>query len=100
MKFSLVNKALASVISTLVVIILSVTIYNYNNTSKNTIDLFHSIQEGALDASYAAVNIALNVEARRHLEELTNVLSFLRHFQGLAFSPTPAQETHLDPQAP
>ncbi|MDD7567731.1 MAG: methyl-accepting chemotaxis protein [Helicobacter sp.] len=75
MKFSLVNKALASVISILVVIILSVTIYNYNNTSKNTIDLFHSIQEGALDASYAAVNIALNVEARRHLEELTNVLS-------------------------
>ena len=60
MKFSLVNKLLICVLSIFVVVIIVVTAYNYKKTSNDTINLFKSIQQGALSASYTTINIMMN----------------------------------------
>ena len=70
MRFSLANKLLISVLSIFIVVIATVTIYNYKKTSENTIDLFQSIQQGALSASYTTINITMNIEAQQHLDFL------------------------------
>lgn len=70
MKFSLVNKLLICVLSIFVVVIIVVTAYNYKKTSNDTINLFKSIQQGALSASYTTINITMNIEAQQHLDFL------------------------------
>ncbi|WP_104694071.1 HAMP domain-containing protein, partial [Helicobacter equorum] len=70
MKFSLGNKLLVCMLSIFVVVIATVTIYNYKKTSENTIELFQSIQQGALSASYTTINITMNIEAQQHLDFL------------------------------
>ena len=70
MKFSLANKLLVSVLTTFIVVIMAVTIYNYKKTSEDTTELFKSIQQGALNASYTTINITMNIEAQQHLDFL------------------------------
>ena len=70
MRFSLANKLLISVLSIFIVVIATVTIYNYKKTSENTMDLFQSIQQGALSASYTTINITMHIEAQQHLDFL------------------------------
>ncbi|RDU51819.1 methyl-accepting chemotaxis protein, partial [Helicobacter sp. MIT 00-7814] len=77
MKFSLANKLVVSILSIFVVVIVIVTIYNYKNTSQNTIELFRSLQEGALKASYTTINITMDIEAQQHLSMLRERLNEL-----------------------
>ena len=70
MKFSVANKLLISVVLIFIIVIAAVTIYNYKKTSDNTIELYKSIQQGALSASYTTINITMNVEAQQHLDVL------------------------------
>ena len=74
MKFSLANKLLISVLSIFIIVIAAVTIYNYKKTSENTVELFRSIQQGALSASYTTINITMNIEAQQHLDFLRKQL--------------------------
>ena len=77
MKFSLANKLLVWVLSIFIVVIAVVTVYNYKKTSQNTIELFRSIQQGALSASYTTINITMNIEAQQHLDFLRKQLLVL-----------------------
>ncbi|MGI0440502.1 cache domain-containing protein, partial [Helicobacter himalayensis] len=77
MKFSLANKLVISILSIFVVVIVVVTFYNYKNTSQNTIQLFRSLQEGALKASFTTINITMDIEAQQHLSMLRERLNEL-----------------------
>ena len=49
----------------------------YYGTVENTTQLFSTIQESILEASYTTINITMNIEAKQHLEFIGNAVSRL-----------------------
>lgn len=69
---------LVSVVAIIFVISIAVILgVNYKRSYAQIDNLYDSIQQGVLDASYTTINITMNVEARQHLEAMAKeILSY------------------------
>ena len=69
---SLGIKLIGIVLLVLMIVITTMSIYNYKKTSDEVTTLYSSIQQGVLNASYTTINITMNIEAKQHLKAIAN----------------------------
>ncbi|TLD96239.1 methyl-accepting chemotaxis protein, partial [Helicobacter jaachi] len=81
---SLGSKLVACVTAIFVIIIGSVSYFNYRQNSHEINDLYTGIQQGGLDASYNTINITMNIEAKSHLQAIAKNLLNISHDNILA----------------
>ncbi|TLD80976.1 methyl-accepting chemotaxis protein [Helicobacter sp. MIT 05-5293] len=72
---SVTTKIVATVVVIVVILLTIVSIFNYKSTSKNTIEVFSSLQQLSLASSYTTINITMNIEAQQHLKMIADILS-------------------------
>ncbi|RDU61172.1 methyl-accepting chemotaxis protein, partial [Helicobacter marmotae] len=71
---SLTAKLVLVVVVIVILLLAIITLFNYKNTSKNTVELYESLQQLALNSSYTTINITMNIEAQQHLRFIANHL--------------------------
>ncbi|MDE5602508.1 MAG: methyl-accepting chemotaxis protein, partial [Helicobacter sp.] len=72
---SLTTKISGLVIITFIIIIILLNFLYYKSSARIVEDLYHTIQNSVLEASYTTINITMNIEAKQHLEFVANMLS-------------------------
>ncbi|MCX2683777.1 cache domain-containing protein, partial [Campylobacter sp. MIT 21-1685] len=74
------GKLIISVAGIFVIAIVIVMTYNYKTTSIEVQNLYKTIQETVLDASYTTINITMNIEAKQHLDAISrSILELDKH---------------------
>lgn len=76
-KTSLATKLCIYIVGIFVAIMFASAVFNYNRTSSTVTELYQSLQQNALAASYTTINITMNIEANQHLQAVRDkILAF------------------------
>ncbi|TLD99258.1 hypothetical protein LS73_007485, partial [Helicobacter muridarum] len=68
---SMAGKLTMGILVIFILIIILINSFSFKRTINNIYDLYESIQDGVLNASYTTINITMNIEAKEHLRKLT-----------------------------
>ena len=71
---SLTTKITVLAIAVFFAILVVVLFLNYKVASKNMEDMYKTLQESIIKASFTTINITMNIEAKQHLEFLSSAL--------------------------
>ncbi len=67
---SLVTKLIGVVVGIFIILIATLSFFNYKNTSNDVSNIYKGLQQLALSSSYTTINITMNIEAKQHLDML------------------------------
>ena len=74
---SLVTKLIGVVVGIFIILIATLSFFNYKNTSNDVSNIYKGLQQLALSSSYTTINITMNIEAKQHLDMLAEYIGQL-----------------------
>ena len=70
MKKSLSTKLVSIILLIFIILISTVSFFNYKNASQDASDVYKGLQQLALSSSFTTINITMNIEAQQHLQAI------------------------------
>ena len=74
MKKSLSTKLVSIILLIFIILISTVSFFNYKNASQDASDVYKGLQQLALSSSFTTINITMNIEAQQHLQAIAKYL--------------------------
>ncbi|RAX56390.1 methyl-accepting chemotaxis protein, partial [Helicobacter monodelphidis] len=73
------TKLILIVLIIFAILLATVSAFNYQRTSKETVEVYGGIQQLALNAAYNTINITMDIEAQQHLKMIAESLMQVDH---------------------